>query len=383
MIDSGLQTLGRSIGPHIRINALRVQQRADVPLFVFGVNGRLLRQFASIDFAERDKSGKLTGYQRDRVARHIREIAAYLRRDDAMLPNAIVVAFDRSTTFTPLDNELNAEWGTLGRLTIPLPRRGQPKSALVVDGQQRMSALAELPPTKNFPVVVVGFSTASADLQREQFVLVNKTRPLPRDLLNELLSQVETTLPAQWNMRRSASQVVEILRFSKKSPFYGRIRGIGSTSDGASISQAAVLDAIEGSIRRGGVLSAHFSAQDQTADVAEMATVMTVFFSGVARVWPAAWEGNPWTSRLVHGVGISALGRLMDEIVPEVNLGSDRALASVERRLRRLEGRCAWTSGRWPILRCAWNELQNTGQDKRRLAEYLLAEYRKRSRPSR
>src|SRR5436305_11913054 len=97
----------RRTGPTVlRVNALRVEQRPDVPLFVFGIDGRLVQQFASVHFAERDGSGELLGYQRARVERHIREIRDYLVQDDAVLPNAIVVAFDGSATFTPLDGEL-------------------------------------------------------------------------------------------------------------------------------------------------------------------------------------------------------------------------------------------------------------------------------------
>jgi DGQHR domain-containing protein len=364
----------------LRVNALRVEQRPDVPLFVFGIDGRLVHQFASVQFAEREGSGELLGYQRSRVERHIREIRDYLLQDNALLPNAIVVAFDGSATFSPLEGELKVEWGTLGKLTIPMPPPGSPKPALIVDGQQRMSALAELKPEHTLPIIVVGFSSASEELQREQFLLVNKTKPLPRDLLNELVARVDTALPKAWRLRRVAALVVESLRYDKSSPFYGRIRGIGATGEGANISQAAVLDVIEQSVRKAGVLSAYYSPALDQADVATMEKIVSVYFHGVERVWPAAWHGSPWSSRLVHGVGISSLGRLMDVVMSEVDASKPRALMSVERRLRRIKSRCAWTEGRWPVLRCAWNELQNTSQDKRRLAEYLVQEYRRRSK---
>ena len=86
--------------------------------------------------------------------------------------------------------------------------------------------------------------------------------------------------------------------------------------------------------------------------------------------------GNPWTSRLVHGVGIAATGVLMDDVLADVDPDAPRAIASVERRLKPLKQKCAWTEGRWPKLRCEWNALQNTSQDKRRLAAYLRAIYR-------
>ena len=111
----------------ITVNALRIEQRSDVPLFVFGVNGRLIHQFAAVDQVRRDDDGVLQGYQRERVKRHIGEIEAYLKTVDAILPNAIVVAFTEVVDFVPLSNVLRTEWGTPGRLKVRLPdtRRGE------------------------------------------------------------------------------------------------------------------------------------------------------------------------------------------------------------------------------------------------------------------
>jgi hypothetical protein len=49
--------------------------------------------FAAIERAARDEAGTLSGFQRPQIAEHIREIRRYLERDEAVLPNAIVVAF--------------------------------------------------------------------------------------------------------------------------------------------------------------------------------------------------------------------------------------------------------------------------------------------------
>ena len=152
----------------------------------------------------------------------------------------------------------------------------------------------------------------------------------------------------------------------------GRIRGVGRYVEGCNISQAAVLEVIERSVRRGGVLSEYYEASTGVADVQAMARVVTVYFEGVARVWPSAWQGSPWSSRLVHGVGISAIGSLMDTVMAEVNVDSARAASAVERRIRRIERRCAWTSGSWPVLKRSWDELQNTSQDKRVLSAVPL-----------
>jgi DGQHR domain-containing protein len=323
----------------------------------------------------------LAGYQRARVEKHIGEIYEYLATVDSILPNAIVLALGADVAFTPSDGAIRSEWGTPGFLAIPLPDRGQAKPCFIVDGQQRVAALAQLDPHRQFPVVVVGFQASSAGVQREQFVLVNKTKPLPRDLLNELLPQVESRLPRVLEIRRVAAIVVERLRFERGSPFYGRIRGLGAAGPGCNISLAAVIGVVETSIRRGGCLAPHYSSDPQYLDVGAMANIVSVFFGAVERVWPVAWNESPWSSRLVHGVGITALGRLMDVVMNEVDASSARALTSVEHRLRKIDRRTAWTAGSWPApLKCSWDQLQNTSQDKRRLANFLVEEYERASR---
>ena len=358
----------------LRFSALRVEQRHDTPLYVFGVEGQVVHRFATVDQAARTADGTLVGYQRERVASHIRQIASYLAQEDALLPNAIVIAFDHGLAFRPLPGSINSRWGTPGDLSIAVPGSGQPKPGLIVDGQQRVSAFSLLPNSRKFPVIVVAFVASSPEVQREQFVLVNKTRPLPRALLSELLPSVDTHLPPAWQRRRIAGAVAEVLRFDKASPFYGRVRGIGSSAEGCNISLAALLEVVDRSARARGVLATRLGAGD--ADIAEAARIVSVFFSAVARVWPEAWAGSPWTSRLVHGVGIAALGRLMDHVMLDVDHERPRAIASAERRLRPIAGRCAWTEGYWPSpLGCPWNALQNTVQDKRRLGEYLVSLY--------
>lgn len=337
----------------------------------------MIHQFAAVNFAKRSADGVLAGYQRATVSSHIAQIKRYLSQPEALLPNAIVIAFGGSVKFAPLPGAVRSSWGTPGKLEVPLPGPREAKPGFIVDGQQRVTALSQLPPSRRFPVVVVSFAAESPDLQLEQFVLVNKTRPLPRDLINELLPHVESDkLPRAWQSRQIAADVLEHLRFEVHSPFHGRVRGVGSTAEGCNIGQAALLSIIASSIRRGGVLARTAVEAPHAERSARMARVVSVFFSGAARVWPEAWDGSPWTSRLVHGVGIAGLGSLMDVVMDEVDAERPRAVTSVARRLGRIQGRCAWTGGRWPDpLDCEWDALQNTSQDKRRLAAFLVTEY--------
>src|SRR4051812_14530150 len=116
-----------------KVHALRIEQRPDVPIYVFGVNGRLVHQFAAVDAAQRSSDGVLVGYQRETVARHIAEIRQYLSGPAALLPNAIVIAFDSHVRFQAQKGAIRTEWGTPGRLEIPLPSKGEAKPGFIVD----------------------------------------------------------------------------------------------------------------------------------------------------------------------------------------------------------------------------------------------------------
>ena len=53
----------------------------------------------------------LQGYQRPEVLSHIKAIRRYLESDGAMLPNAVVVAFDERVTFVASESDA-APWTT-------------------------------------------------------------------------------------------------------------------------------------------------------------------------------------------------------------------------------------------------------------------------------
>ena len=48
-------------------------------------------------------------------------------------------------------------------------------------------------------------------MQREQFILVNKAKPLPTRLINELLPEVSAMLPRDLNARRLPSELCNLL----------------------------------------------------------------------------------------------------------------------------------------------------------------------------
>ncbi len=79
-------------------------------------------------------------------------------------------------------------------------------------------------------IPVNAFVADEVELQRDQFRRVNSAKPLPHDLITELLPEVGTSLPANLSARRIPSAICDWLNSEKTSPFFGLIRR-ASTSE--------------------------------------------------------------------------------------------------------------------------------------------------------
>ena len=57
------------------------------------------------------------------------------------------------------------------------------------------------------------------------------------------------------------------------------------------------------------------------------------YWTAVKKVFPDAWGKPPEKSRLMHGAGVRAMGRLMDRIMPAIDANGPKAVEHVEREL--------------------------------------------------
>src|SRR5262249_5120256 len=150
-------------------------------------------------------------YQRPEVLSHIAEIRHYLESEEPMLPNAIVVAFDSRVKFKPLVGNKVGESPCHGHLQIPIGDNSESgKPGWIVDRQQRTAAIRDANLGK-FSVFVTGFVTDNVAEQREQFILVNSTKPLPKGLIYELLPATNVQLATHLERRRFPAYLLERL----------------------------------------------------------------------------------------------------------------------------------------------------------------------------
>lgn len=350
-----------------QFTAVRAIQAPGHDVFVFAARPADVLSFATIERVARADDGQLKGFQRHQVASHIRDIRDYLVRDDALLPNALIVAFVGGVKVRNLSD---------GLVQVQIEVTPGEPPGFVVDGQQRLSALSGID-KPDFQVFVSALVCKDYNELRQQFVLINNTRPLPKSLIYELLPNVEG-LPERFTQRKFSARIVDMLNFTRGSSLYGEVRQ--HTNPKGVISDTAMQRLIMNSASDGAVRSLmHLEDREERAF-----SLVSEFFHAVATVYGPAWHGmSPRFSRLRHGAGIVAMGFVMDHLY-SVEGATERA--QFEPGLRLLAPYTAWTSGQWPLDSWdtrPWNGIQNTPSDIDLLTRHLVSSLKKALRKPR
>ena len=395
--------------------AIRYRQGTGRVLYSFVVDGSLLREFTTISRVKRNQeSAELLGYQRPEVKNHIKKIQDYLESENPIMPNSLVLALDpESLRFEGQKNNVDHDNGELGKLTIT--RRsaaGHLKPGWVVDGQQRTAAISQAlknpySSLKNFPISVVGFEASDQRDQRTQFILVNSTKPLANSLIHEMLPSVDKEeLPLDLQTKVLPYTLIEYLNFRDDSPLVGNIKTQTLNEGIAKDNSFATM--IHASVEHGFLyIFWHEDRSKGECDMEMMYLVLSRFWEATKNVFSSSWDKKTSESRLLHGVGITALGNLMDEIsfklfsssglldqrdtlYPYETFSAEDVISALpsiedyEKELRLIEPFCAWDSGSWEFNdeTRAWDALQNLSQDKRKLSKHLVHLYSRESRQS-
>lgn len=337
--------------------ALKAKQSPGHQVLSFAAYPSEILKFAEIDRVNRGKDGSLTGFQRNQIAPHINEIRDYLSKDYAVLPNPIVVAFVGGVSIKEIEENIVS-------ISICADKE---KPGFVVDGQQRLTALAGLT-DKDFQVFVSVLVCKDYDELRQQFVLINNTRPLPKALIYELLPSTPG-LPERFTVRAFASKLVELLNYDEASSVHGQIHQ--HTNPSGIIRDTAIQKLIMNSVSDGAMRE--FTERPDFLE--KSFNLISNYFSAVQEVFSYAWKGHkPHTSRLVHGAGIVAMGYLMEFVYSRYNA---RTKEDFILHLNAIADNCHWTSGIWPFSEVdqrEWNKIQNVPSDVMTLASYLVVQ---------
>lgn len=355
------------------VRAIRCLQ-GGVNVYSFFMQGSKVSEISDISRIHRGDNGILEGFQRQEIREHIQQIIEYLDQGDVLFPNALILAFNTAVIFKQArgrEPEGTLEFGQIGTLLIPQRVSGD-RCAWIVDGQQRAIALAK---TKNtdIPVPVIAFVAPEIAIQREQFVLVNKAKPLSSRLINELLPEVDAHLPRDLAVRKIPSELCRLLNIDPDSPFYRKIKQPSQEFiETAFVSDNAVIEIIKRSINEPlGALAQFRGFSNTDNDTAAMYRSLVIYWSAVAQVFPDAWQLPPNQSRLTHSAGLRAMGVLMDRMLDRYILQKNKEQELIQGLLN-MAPYCHWTEGRWEEIDLLWNDVQNVNRHVRLLTEQLI-----------
>jgi len=368
----------------IVVRAVKTRQGESVEVYAFFLYGSDVARIADISRIVREE-GELKGFQRKEIRSHVNSIIEFLDSGPVLFPNAIILALSPEIEFTNSRGsrpEGMVDVADTGNLSIPIRPDGV-RVAWIVDGQQRSLALARAKNSR-IPVPVIGFVSADLEVHREQFILVNKAKPLPTRLINELLPEVSAVLPRDLAARKLPSELCNLLNKDPRSPFHKLIRRESNTAEDAGfISDTALVEAIKQNLKPPmGALSPYRSGAGLPGpDAAGMYRALVVYWSAVRDTFPEAWGKSPSESRLMHSTGIRVVAALMDPIMLRAD-SSTTPEAEIRDSLARIAPHCCWTEGVWEGLGWRWNEVQSTSQHISHLRDHLIRLDRDLSRPS-
>lgn len=360
--------------------ALRVEQKGGREIFLLTLSGDELLMISGVSRVNRDDDGRLIGYQRAEVKRHVREIAEYLASDEMLLAHPLILSFSSQVTFVSSRGPKTSDGlAVTGTIRIPIPSKKGTKPAWIVDGQQRALAIS-LCKNKDFAVPVCAFIADDVDIQRDQFLRINNSRPLPRGLVTELLPEVSSPLPPHLAIRKVPSALCDLLHREKDSPFKGLIKRPsmnGSEPNTAVVTDTVIVKMIVESLTHpSGCLFPYRNVATGDYDQGAIWSVLSVYWGAVRETFPDAWGKHPGQSRLMHGVGIRAMGKLMDRIMSSIDARAKDASKLVLRELSVIKPVCRWTSGEWEELGgMGWDELQNLHKHLSMLSNLLIRAY--------
>lgn len=368
-----------SVGQALVVRALHTTQGADLHVYAFFIKGGDVMHVADISRIHRDARDTLQGFQRPEIRQHVKGIVDYLNQGEVLFPNAIILAMSPDVKFSasrgsrPTGDSRVSESGTL---TLPIYDEGQ-RVAWIVDGQQRSIALSQAQ-HKDLAVPVVGFVSDKLSVQREQFILVNKAKPLPTRLINELLPETAAiVLPRDLAARKVPAELVNLLNQDSTSPFHKLVkRASDREASGAVVTDSALIAVIKSSLSTPLGALARFKVvgrEGSSGDVEGMYRVLMTYWAAVKAVFPDSWGKDPRHSRLMHSAGLLAMGMLMDAIY--ARLSPDASVEAVQREIEKVVPACRWSAGTWEALGLAWNEIQNTPQHVKKLQDALVRAY--------
>lgn len=308
-------------------HAIQVKQ----PIGVFYLASIPAKDLVDISWADlrhmEQELDRYVGIQRELKADRVAEIGKFVNSIDATFPTSVVLAVKGAcATFDEKRGTLTLHAGideTTGD-HIPLER-----VANILDGQHRVEGLKSLNEHETFDVPVSIFVDADIADQAYIFATVNLAQTkVNKSLVYDLLDYAKARSP-----QRSAHEIVVALDSAEKSPFYKKIKRLGTSTPGRepgteTLAQATVVNSILPLISRDPETDRFELAKGKKLSLrdinyestplrhlwikerdTEIARILFEYFLAVKERWPRAWISQEKGAMLARTNGFRAFSK--------------------------------------------------------------------------
>lgn len=367
-----------------KYRALKMVQPGGRQIFLFSVEPSAIWEIAEVSRISKNGTEELLGYQRSAVRGHVNEIVEYLKNDELIFAHPLILALPSTVKFSASrGRNVSDQFSTSGDLEIPRSSENK-KPCWIVDGQQRALAITRSQ-RNDFPVPICAFVADEIDIQRDQFIRINSSKPLPKGLIAELLPEIDFALPPRLAIKKLPSEICGVLDSNEASPFFRLVQRASTPKcdrNKRPIKDTVLIHMIEESLKNpAGCLYPYRDISTGECDSMAILSILCSYWNAVKSVFPEAWGKTPEQSRLMHSAGIRTMGRLMDRIMSNIDPESQDAEVLAKDALERIQAHCRWTSGSWEGLGgMDWNELQNVPKHVSQLSNFLIREFVQSSR---
>jgi DGQHR domain-containing protein len=254
---------------------------------------------------------KYAGYQRALIPERVNDIRDYLRTPRSTFPNAIILNIDSDYIENWKDIKAN-------NIVSVLEIKKEKQVAQIIDGQHRVAALDAV--SKDYSIIVSIFIDLELTRCAEIFAKINSTqKSVNPSIAFQLFGYSEDRSP-----QKTAHNIAETLNRTKGSPFFKRLRMLGTKDEWTigSLSQSTFSKYLmilytrdpggdENRLLRKEKLEIYdkyplreFFMQNEDKTIL---TIVWNYFFNIANNWPEQWNDQSGQSILVKTTGYIAL----------------------------------------------------------------------------
>ncbi|UXS00851.1 DGQHR domain-containing protein [Agrobacterium tumefaciens] len=296
------------------------------------VKAQDLLRICEFDFRQiKENNGvkEFLGIQRPLKEDRVREIRTYIGTEDASFPTSIVISVDeRCVSFVEKDQKRKLvihPYEDENETRISIPLKGVAK---IIDGQHRLKAFEGT--NHNWDLTVNIFVGADEGTQAMIFSKVN----LAQTKVNKSIVYDLFSLDRDRSPEKTSHEIVVNLNAIQRSPFFNKIKRLGSATDGVfgeTLSQATVVKGVLPYItndpltdrdigRRIGVWPDRgpddfrkriFYPFFKNREDHKILAILINYFDALKERWPEAWENNGKGSILARTNGFNGSMRFL------------------------------------------------------------------------